>query len=45
MLELKNISKVYITEAFKQNALDGVSIKFRKSELGKENKQIFNQKI
>ena len=32
MLELKNISKVYITEAFKQNALDGVSIKFRKSE-------------
>ena len=35
MLELKNISKVYITEAFKQNALDGVSIKFRKNELPK----------
>lgn len=32
MLELKNISKVYITDAFKQNALDGVNIKFRKSE-------------
>ena len=32
MLELKNISKVYVTDAFKQNALDGVNIKFRKSE-------------
>ena len=32
MLELKNISKVYVTDAFKQNALDGVNIMFRKSE-------------
>ena len=32
MLELKNISKVYVTDTFEQKALDNVSIQFRKSE-------------
>lgn len=32
MLELKNITKVYKTDNFKQNALDKVSISFRKNE-------------
>ncbi len=32
MLELKKISKVYETEDYKQKALDGVSINFRKNE-------------
>lgn len=32
MLKLKNISKSYITGKFKQNALNDVSIEFRKSE-------------
>ena len=32
MLEIKNISKIYDTEGFKQNALDNVSIKFRENE-------------
>ena len=32
MLELKNISKVYVTDAFEQKALDKVNIQFRKSE-------------
>ncbi len=32
MLELKNISKVYETHNFKQNALQNVSISFRKNE-------------
>ena len=32
MLELKNISKVYETHNFKQNALKDVSISFRKNE-------------
>lgn len=32
MLELKKITKVYETEDFKQKALDGVSINFRKNE-------------
>ena len=32
MLEIKNISKVYNVANFKQNALNGVSIKFRKNE-------------
>lgn len=32
MLELKKISKIYETEEFKQKALDGVSINFRKNE-------------
>ena len=32
MLELKNITKTYITDSFKQTALDNVSINFRKNE-------------
>lgn len=32
MLEIKNITKIYNTEGFKQKALDGVSINFRKCE-------------
>ncbi len=32
MLEIKKITKVYQTEGFKQKALDGVSINFRKCE-------------
>ncbi len=32
MLEIKNISKIYCVEDFKQNALDNVSIKFRENE-------------
>ena len=32
MLELKNITKTYVTEGFKQKALDKVSVNFRKSE-------------
>ena len=32
MLEIKNISKIYKTEGFKQKALDKVSISFRKKE-------------
>ena len=32
MLEIKNVSKVYNVANFKQNALNGVSIKFRKNE-------------
>lgn len=32
MLEIKKITKVYQTEEFKQKALDGVSINFRKCE-------------
>ncbi len=32
MLEIKNVSKVYLTGDFKQNALNDVSIKFRRSE-------------
>ena len=32
MLEIKNVSKVYSVANFKQNALNGVSIKFRKCE-------------
>ena len=32
MLEIKNVTKIYKTEGFKQKALDNVSINFRKSE-------------
>ena len=32
MLEIKNISKVYMTESFDQKALDNVSISFRENE-------------
>ena len=32
MLEIKNITKVYKTESFIQNALDDISISFRKNE-------------
>ena len=32
MLELKNITKIYATDDFKQTALDNVSIVFRKCE-------------
>ena len=32
MLEIKKISKLYETEGFKQKALDGVSVSFRKCE-------------
>ena len=32
MLEIKNISKVYMTESFDQKALDNVSINFRENE-------------
>ena len=32
MLEIKNISKVYMTESFDQKALDDVSINFRENE-------------
>ena len=32
MLKLTKITKVYETSAFKQKALDGVSLSFRKSE-------------
>lgn len=32
MLEIKNISKIYCVEDFKQSALDNVSIKFRENE-------------
>ena len=32
MLEIKNISKVYMTESFDQKALDNVSIDFRENE-------------
>ena len=32
MLEIKNITKVYETDGFKQKALDGVSVNFRKTE-------------
>lgn len=32
MLELKNISKIYVTEDLKQTALNNISIKFRKCE-------------
>ena len=32
MLELKNITKIYNTESFKQTALDKINIEFRKCE-------------
>ena len=32
MLEIKKITKTYVTEGFKQKALDNVSVNFRKSE-------------
>ena len=32
MLELKNISKIYDTDGFKQKALDKVSVNFRSNE-------------
>ena len=32
MLEIKKITKIYETEGFKQKALDGVSVNFRKNE-------------
>ena len=32
MLELKKITKTYVTESFKQKALDDVSINFRENE-------------
>ncbi len=32
MLEIKNITKVYVTDGYTQKALDGVSVNFRKSE-------------
>ena len=32
MLEIKNVTKIYKTEGFKQKALDNVSINFRKSD-------------
>ena len=32
MLELKNITKIYATDDFKQTALDNVSISFKKNE-------------
>jgi len=32
MLELKNVRKTYVVGDFKQNALNGISIKFRRSE-------------
>ncbi len=32
MLEIKNITKIYETEGFKQKALDNVSVNFRESE-------------
>ena len=32
MLEIKNITKIYETDGFKQKALDSVSVNFRESE-------------
>ena len=32
MLEIKNITKVYETDGFKQRAIDGISVNFRESE-------------
>ena len=33
MLELKKITKIYELEDFKQKALDGVSVNFRKNDV------------
>ena len=32
MLEIKNITKVYETDGFRQKALDNVSVNFRENE-------------